>query len=171
MLVTAGGVAAGKSSVITKNVIDKADLVFDGTLRDPEWAIASIKDALDNGWKVEVAYVQRPLHLVAEGAIKRADDEGRWGPYANLPQTHLDAQKSVVEIAKHFERNPNVKVELHLNEGVHHDDPIKVLNLSEIDAGGKYSYSNIYDKDIGTGGQRSAQPGDKSRPSANRSES
>ena len=176
LLFTAGGVAAGKSTAVTDAMTDRADLVFDGTLRETDWAKQTIQQALDNGWKVKVHYVQRPLNLVARGAIRRAQQEGRWGPYASVPDTHAGAQASIVDISKSFTDNPRVTFNYYLNDGTSVTDMPKILSLKDIDTGGKYSYATTDERvsqrqdrigrsDSGGVGQRSGQPAEQGQES------
>ena len=147
LLFTAGGVAAGKTTSISKEVRANADLIFDGTLRETAWAQKTIEQAVRKGWKVEVSYVQRPLAEAARGVIERTDQEGRWGSYASLPKTHAEAQHSIVELSKHFAENPQVDFDYVLN----HPDGLKDLSLADIDRGGKYSYATNDEKNASTG--------------------
>jgi len=147
LLFTAGGVAAGKSSALNDKSISSFDLVFDGTLRDSEWAIETMSLAISKGWKINISYVQRPIELVIPGAIYRAQSTGRWGPIADLPNIHVTAQQSIIEIAKAFQTNPNVHTTLWLNDGLTRDIPPNKLTLEEIDIGGKHSYIENYGLD------------------------
>ncbi len=133
---TAGGVAAGKSSAVSKEMIDQSGLVYDGTLRDVPWAIETIEKAIANGWRVGIDYVQRPLPLAARGAILRAEEEGRWFPLRNLPKAQQDAQKAIVSISKHFSGNPNVAISLWLNDSADFSTKPREINVSDIDQGG-----------------------------------
>ena len=154
LMFTAGGVATGKSTAITRERVAATDLIFDGTVRDPDWAIRTIEHALTRGWGVLIHYVQRPMHLAVEGILTRVDREGRWGPLAGLPYTHRAAQQSFLGIAKHFAGNPSVLVRIWLNDGtsscicsshagtgqIPGSQPPRPLTLDEIDAGGAWSY-------------------------------
>ncbi|MBX3740209.1 MAG: zeta toxin family protein [Akkermansiaceae bacterium] len=139
---TAGGIAAGKSSVVNDEVIAAQDLVYDATLRETGWAIRNIEKALENGWEVQIVYVQRPIELAMQGAVDRAGQQGRSFPLADLPAAHRDAQRSIIEIAKRFEGNENVRIGYWLNAGTQGEKATK-LSLHEIDKGGKYSYEHI----------------------------
>jgi len=146
LLMTAGGVAAGKSTAVDSDLVDGAGLIFDGTLRESEWAIASIKLAIKNGWRVQVRYVQRPLALVAGGAILRAERSGRWGAYATLPATHLGAQESIVRVARAFADHPDFDARFYLNDGLTVDVAPTILELKDVDPGGRYSYNPAYER-------------------------
>ncbi|HEY8903163.1 MAG TPA: zeta toxin family protein, partial [Chthoniobacterales bacterium] len=143
---TAGGVAAGKSTALTKATVGNADLVFDGTLRETKWAIDTIELARANGWKVEIYYVQRPMPLVIQGAIDRAQREGRWGAIADLPKIHRAAQESILKIADALKSDPGVQIQYWLNAGTpEYPMPAKAIDRAEIDPEGEYSYAEITD--------------------------
>ena len=142
LLFTAGGVAAGKSSSLGDAVIDAADLVFDGTMRNAKRTIDTINLALRHGWEVHVNYVHRPFDLVVPYAIKRASKEGRWGPLDELPSIHRDAQASFDRVVGHFAGDDRVQFKAYLNtwtEEKHTKSlPISLKTLAE---GGKYRYT------------------------------
>jgi len=142
LMFTAGGIAAGKSSVVTDEVIASQDLVYDATLRETSWAIRNIEKAIENGWEVRIVYVQRPIELALQGAVHRAGKQGRSFPLADLPAAHHEAQKSIVEIAKRFEGNPRIEIQLWLNSGQNRETPTE-LSVPQIDKSGKYSYEHI----------------------------
>ncbi|RBP37013.1 zeta toxin [Roseimicrobium gellanilyticum] len=139
ILFTAGGVGAGKSTVVDDAMIADYDLVFDGTLRNTAEAIQSIEYAIDHGWTVDIQYVQRPIGLALKGVVNRADELGRWGPITDVPQAHLDAQKSIVTIAKHFANEPRVTIEYWYNDDEIKGVMPKVINLGRIQGGGDLS--------------------------------
>ena len=140
-LLTAGGVAAGKSTAVSDEVVDRADLVYDTTMRDPKRGIELIETALENGWRVEINYVQRPPGLAVDGAIFRAQSAGRWGPIWEIPETHVEAQKSIIEVSRHFEGDGRVAINLWYNDSkVFPPPPPRLISLSEIEPGGALSY-------------------------------
>jgi hypothetical protein len=142
LMFTAGGIAAGKSSVVNEEVIAAQDLVYDATLRETAWAIRNIEKAIEMGWEVRIVYVQRPIELALQGAVHRAAQQGRSFPLADLPAAHRDAQRSIVEIAKRFGGNPQVEIQLWLNSGKNREAPTE-LSLQQIDKPGEYSYEHI----------------------------
>lgn len=155
LIFTAGGVASGKSTVMSRAAIQNADLVFDGTLRNASWAKSAIRDALSNGWEVSVEYVQRPLELVASGAVFRANDSGRWGPAHKLAETHKAAQDSIIKIYGEFRDDIRVDINFWINDGLTLDQPARRIEFSQIDKGGEYSYdeSNGKNQDQGVAGK------------------
>lgn len=96
----AGGWAAGKTHALQR--APAADLSWDGTLADTDWAAGVIELALSQGWQVHLAYVQRPVELACWGALHRGVEEGRMVPLVKLPQAHASAQRSVLQLAKAF---------------------------------------------------------------------
>lgn len=130
---TAGGIAAGKSTVVNDAMIARHDLVFDGTMRDSNQAIKTIQQALDKGWDVQINYIQRPIELVIPGAITRAGEIGRWTSIADLPAVHADARLSILKISKHFEGESRVKIDFWRNDGKTKQDKPKLVSRAEIE--------------------------------------
>jgi hypothetical protein len=143
LVLTAGGVAAGKSTAIGRNVVEKADLVFDGLPRNSRWAIDTIRLARQHGWDVQIEYVQRPMEHVIPGAIDRAQKEGRWGSLSELPEVHQKSQKSILQIADAFEGDNGVEIWYWRNAGTDTNPrPAERLERADIDAGGEHSYDD-----------------------------
>jgi hypothetical protein len=140
LLMTAGGVAAGKTSGVSDAVIGATDLIFDGTLRDVAWAVETIQGAIEAGWGVEIHYLQRPVALAARGVIRRANEFGRWFPLRNLAAAHLDAQRAIAGIARWFSGHPAVEVNLWLNAGETWETGLRTLEPAEIRPGAPLWY-------------------------------
>ncbi len=157
LLFTAGGVGAGKSSVVNDGLIEEADLVFDGTLRDVGWAKRVIEEALELGWEVRIEYVERPLDLVVKGVVERTEEEGRWGAIYQLPEIHRSAQESIRQIAKKFRNNSLVEIHYWRNDGDRTKPPTRIT-FEQIDRNGEYSYDKVYE----WLGQRSEREGGSS---------
>lgn len=138
LLLTAGGVAVGKSTAVTDDVVAEADLVFDGTLRETDWAIEMLNAAIALAWDVAIYYVQRPLSLAIRGAVVRANLTGRWGSLSAIPKTHEAAQRSIVQLSHTF--RGRVHFRYWLNDGTSMRTPPSRLTLEQIDVGGKHSY-------------------------------
>lgn len=111
----AGGWAAGKTHALEH--METPELAWDGTLRDTEWAAAMIDLALEQGWRVHIAYVYRDLELAFYGAMERAAVEGRMVPLAELPSMHRAVQKSILNLTALYYTNKNVDVTLLHNLG------------------------------------------------------
>ena len=94
----AGGWAAGKTHAI-RHLRTRPDLVWDGTLSDPVWASQFIDFALQHYWKVEIVYIYRNLELALYGALERTEESGRAVPLRALPQSHVEAQESVLNLS------------------------------------------------------------------------
>lgn len=97
----AGGWAAGKTHAL-RNETSRPDLVWDGTLGEPVWAASMIEAALQQGWKVEVAYIYRNLELAFYGAIQRAEEEGRAVPLEKMAKNHREVQRSIIKLSEVF---------------------------------------------------------------------
>lgn len=142
----AGGWAAGKTYALQRT--KSADLSWDGTLADPVWAAEIILFAVSHGWKVQVAYVQRPIELACKGALERGVNEGRMVPLIELPGIHASVQASVMELERRFRSNAAVDFLLLHNPGtLAHPADVTRLRVADIAPGGRlhYSQSNVKD--------------------------
>lgn len=137
----AGGWAAGKTHALQQ---DKAvDLSWDGTLSDSLWAIQIIKLALLHGWKVQIAYVQRPIELACIGALERGVSEGRMTPLIHLPTVHAKVQTSIWVLHRLFSRQMGVHFRLLYNPGtVSHPACVSKLRIRDIAPGGQLHYNS-----------------------------
>lgn len=80
VLFTAGGTGSGKTSGLRNAGVHtgKYAIAYDTNLSGEGSAAKKIQAALDNGYKVDVAYVQRdPVEAFENGVIPRARKEGR----------------------------------------------------------------------------------------------
>ena len=136
----AGGWASGKSYAL--NAAPTVDLSWDGTLSDPAWAADQIIQALECGWRVHLAYIQRPIELAMWGALDRAAEEGRAVPLLELPRVHREAQQSILRLVKRFGSDPRVSFLLLLNDGTRATQSVpRKLPISQIAARGSFHYS------------------------------
>lgn len=97
----AGGWAAGKTRIVENlrcNGSAAANLTWDGTLKDRDWAEAQIRFALQKEWSVDVVYVHRNIELALYGAIERGMAEGRYVPLDKLPGNHRAVQTTIREL-------------------------------------------------------------------------
>ncbi len=147
LVFTAGGPGAGKTILVKKALAENADLIADSTLRDTRWAKDTIALAVKRGWDVEILYIQRPIEEVTMGVIQRADETGRWFPITRLSESHINAQRSVVDLSKYFENSPRVKISYLIKEGGKSVE----LNLGEIDEGGAWNYIEDYESGARSG--------------------
>ncbi len=136
----AGGWASGKTFAL--DGLDPVDLAWDGTLGDSRWATAIVIQALESGWRVQIAYVQRPVELALWGALNRAVEEGRAVPLVELPRVHARSQKSILNLHEVFGADPRVAFILIFNAGTQANPqtPVK-LSISDIAPGGPVHYS------------------------------
>lgn len=137
----AGGWSAGKTHAL--NGFKAADLSWDGTLADAMWATKIIELALRHGWKVQIAYVQRPLALACQGALDRGVSEGRMVPLIHLPKVHAQVQKSIETLHRLFSRQERVRFRLLYNPGTPaHNVDVSKLRIRDIAPGGELHYSD-----------------------------
>jgi Zeta toxin len=136
----AGGWASGKSYALS--TAPAADLSWDGTLSDSAWAADQIIQAMECGWRIHLAYIQRPIELAMWGALDRAAEEGRAVPLLELPCVHREAQQSILRLLKRFGSDPRVSFLLLLNDGTRATPSLpRKLSISQIAARGSFHYS------------------------------
>lgn len=116
-LFTAGGAGSGKTSSIqdpeTKALLDSAQIVYDGTLRPADKAIARVGQALAAGKNASVLHVDRD-HVAAfrDGMLGRAArDEARSGSgrIVTLPEfvaQHSSIRDSMKKLYETYKDNP-----------------------------------------------------------------
>jgi len=134
----AGGWAAGKTYALQR--APTADLNWDGTLAGTEWARQIIKLALSNGWKVHLAYVQRPVELACWGALQRGIDEGRMVPLLALPGLHAKVQASVLQLAREFRQSAEILLLYNAGSPAAPQIPSQI-DIADIAPGGRLHYS------------------------------
>jgi len=118
----AGGWGAGKTYALDRLYApghpDFADLAWDGTLKETNWARAMIDLALVHGWRVQIAYVFRDIELAIYGAVERAKTEGRSVPLDGLAGNHRAVQRSMLRLIRRFRMNDRVAISLLHNTGI-----------------------------------------------------
>lgn len=134
----AGGWAAGKTHALQRAAT--ADLNWDGTLADTEWARRMIKLALSQGWRVHLAYVQRPVELACWGALQRGVDEGRMVPLLALPSLHAQVQTSILQLAKEFQQTAEILLLYNAGSPAAPQIPFEI-DITDIAPGGRLHYS------------------------------
>ena len=136
----AGGWAAGKTFALERATV--AELSWDGTLADAKWSRHIIELALAHGWRVQVAYVHRPIELALRGALERGVSEGRMVPLLQLPVVHAQVQKAVVALELQFRSEGQVDFLLLHNPGTReHPQEVSRLKISDIAPRGWVHYS------------------------------
>lgn len=104
----AGGWGAGKTHALEQEPSHEPDLIWDGTLSKLTWAVDTIDLALENKWKIEIAYVYRDLELALYGAIERQTKAGRGVPIIELPTNHRSVQKAILNLTTLYVKEPDV---------------------------------------------------------------
>lgn len=110
VLITAGGSGSGKTTGIQKGTALKEDysIVVDTTFSNNA-APTDIQKALDNGYKVDVAFTYRdPVDAWVEGALKRVGEEGRVVSEGYFLQSHINAQKNIIKSYEKYKDNSDV---------------------------------------------------------------
>jgi hypothetical protein len=140
----AGGWAAGKTHALEKE--QSPDLAWDGTLKDPDWAVEMIELALTHGWKVEIAYVYRDMELCFYGAIERAVTEGRSVPLNEIPSVHRAVQESISALYNAYFDHSNVSFLFLHNVGTRdvRSTPFPIT-ISELETGGALHHTQTHE--------------------------
>jgi hypothetical protein len=119
VLFTAGGTGAGKSSAVKASLsaeAQRAQIVFDTNMNGLASSDLKIRQALDAGKRVVVAYVFRdPLDALVNGALPRAmnaksESYGRSVPLREHVKTHVGANETIRALAEKYARDPNVLI-------------------------------------------------------------
>lgn len=141
----AGGWAAGKTHALEKE--SSPDLAWDGTLGDTIWATEMIDLALENGWKIEIAYVFRDLELAFYGAVERGLSEGRTVPLEELPKSHRSVQQSILDLTALYLSEKRVSFLLLHNLGTAQVccGALKI-SRDELDLGGGLHYTTSHER-------------------------
>lgn len=111
VLITGGGTGAGKSSGLhlMGQTVDQANAIYDTTLASFPSSKKKIDEALAAGRRVVIAFTYRdPVEAFKNGALPRAMSEGRTVPMEVHISSHLEARKTVGELASYYKDNPNV---------------------------------------------------------------
>jgi hypothetical protein len=140
----AGGWGAGKTHALQG--AEFADLAWDGTLREYLWAREVIDMAIENGWRVEIAYVFRDIELALYGAVERAKKEGRGVPLRELPGNHRAVQRSILRLLKRYDRHPQIVFLLLHNMGAEnvHGKSL-VIRIAELAPNGALYYTKRHE--------------------------
>jgi hypothetical protein len=115
VLLTGGGTGAGKSSSLKLmgSVKDEAQIIYDTNLNGLQSATSKIDAALKAGKDVKILYTWRdPVDALVNGALPRAERMGRTVPIDEHAKTHVGAAKTVKELAKKYEGDPRVELQV-----------------------------------------------------------
>jgi hypothetical protein len=113
---TAGGAGVGKTTSIHQvpglgNVVDASQIVYDTTLSGLKSSMERISQALDAGKSVSIVYVYRdPVDSLANGALPRAERNGRALPLEAFLDTHMGAPEVVLKIAEAYKNDKRVEI-------------------------------------------------------------
>jgi hypothetical protein len=97
----AGGAAAGKGTATMKflmPLINKADIVIDGTFSNYNFEYPDLVNLLENGITVSLVYVYRPINDALEGVIERCKKTGRVVPLSVIARSHYFAMKTTLRV-------------------------------------------------------------------------
>lgn len=140
---TAGGTGAGKSTALevipqVAREVDNSPIIYDANMSSFNSAVDKIEQALQNGYKVKMAYVDRePINALTEGALPRANRMGRTVPIDEHLNTHLGSRDTVKQLMDKYQDNPNVEFSLINNNNGKGNASL----ITDLDAYGKVSYN------------------------------
>lgn len=115
---SAGGTGAGKTTALSQvpdvqQMMDRADLVYDGTMSNFNSAKDRIDAALDSGRNVNIGYINRdPVDSFTNGALPRAVETGRTVPLDAHISAHIGAAKTIQELQEAYKDDPRVNIEV-----------------------------------------------------------
>lgn len=118
VLFTSGGTGVGKTSGIKnvenlQKVSKESNIILDTNLAKPESAKRKIKQALDEGFSVDIVHVVRdPIDALEKGALPRATRTGRTVPLAVHLETHNGSNKTIKELKEFYKDNPKVNISI-----------------------------------------------------------
>lgn len=120
-VMTAGGAGAGKSTALNtpemRPIVDRADVVLDGLLSNPQAAVNQVNEVLASGREVWIAGVYSPMRKAAPAVVHRFFKEGRPVPPESFVHGHVGSIESVLQLADTFKNNPKVKIQVFENRG------------------------------------------------------
>ena len=111
---TAGGAGSGKTSSIKgiaslQKIINDAQFIYDTTLSNEPSSRKRIEMALKAGKEVRIIYVYRdPIQSFVNGALPRAEDEGRTMSLDGFSNTHVNAPLSLGKIVNTYRGNKRI---------------------------------------------------------------
>jgi N12 class adenine-specific DNA methylase len=112
---SAGGTGAGKTTAIDSipsiaRIVADAHIVYDSNMNDFEKAKGRIERSFNAGKRVEVFYVYRdPVEAMENGALPRAQREGRTVPLHEHAKTHIGAREVIPQLVEHYANDPRIR--------------------------------------------------------------
>lgn len=139
-----GGWGAGKTHALQG--AELTDLAWDGTLKEYPWTRKMINLAIENGWRVEIAYVFRDIELALYGAVERAKKEGRGVPLRALPGNHRGVQRSILRLLRRYDGHPRIVFLLLHNMGAENiRGKSLVIRITELAPNGALHYTTRHE--------------------------
>lgn len=124
VLMMAGGSGAGKTVSLSKGKdggppvnLDDYSAVIDTNLSSFSSSEKKIQQAKESGRKVQIDYVYRPAELAFQGMMKRGKRINRVVPIDAFVDTHIKSLSTIKELAKRYENDPDVEINVWDNSG------------------------------------------------------
>ena len=114
---TGGGTGAGKTTAISgleamKVLVEKSQLVYDNNMNKFDSSVEKIDLALKAGKRAGIMYVYADPVQAFKQAVGRANRMGRTVPIREHLATHIGAFETIFKLAKHYEGNEDVHIEV-----------------------------------------------------------
>lgn len=116
VIFTAGGTGAGKTTAIDNvpaiaQLRDASDIIYDGNLNNFDKAVQRIEEALASGRTADIVYVYRdPVEAMRNGALTRAERQGRTVRIDAHADSHIGSLKVVGQLMEHYKGDPRVNI-------------------------------------------------------------
>lgn len=116
VIFTAGGTGAGKTTAIDNvpaiaQLRDSSDIIYDGNLNNFEKATQRIEEALASGRTADIVYVYRdPVEAMRNGALTRAERQGRTVRIDAHADSHIGSLKVVSQLMERYKDDPRVNI-------------------------------------------------------------
>lgn len=116
VIFTAGGTGAGKTTAIDNvpaiaQLRDSSDIIYDGNLNNFDKAVQRIEEALASGRTADIVYVYRdPVEAMRNGALPRAERQGRTVRIDAHADSHIGSLKVVAQLMERYKGDPRVNI-------------------------------------------------------------
>lgn len=116
VIFTAGGTGAGKTTAIDNvpaiaQLRDASDIIYDGNLNNFDKAVQRIEEALASGRTADIVYVYRdPVEAMRNGALPRAERQGRTVRIDAHADSHIGSLKVVGQLMERYKGDPRVNI-------------------------------------------------------------
>ena len=143
VVLTAGGQASGKSTLIAENA--EADLIYDSVMASKQGNRKVLDLVAEKGHFARIIYVFRPIEYAIVGMVKRQLAEGRPVSEENMANGHFGSQDAFINDTDEYARRKGFEVRYY--ETVENEGP-KRISLNEIKQKAYNSREEVLEKII-----------------------